>query len=231
VAATSQRGVERLAIAGQPREILKNAALPWPASTSDQKRVPCTLQPRPSLRSTCSPDRSTAQSRMRPMHGCANTTRPLRRRQRRLGHRTPCRRQGGLEGHRPLLERGRRPARFGCLPMMIDMDAPDHVRRRRLVSAGFTPRRVRALEDTVTAVCDEIIDRVCTSGGCDFVADIAAPLPDDRHRQPLGCGGRGPRRPPRLVRRSLAWPRHRGPRPRRGDAQGIRRLQPPTCGR
>jgi len=45
------------------------------------------------------------------------------------------------------------------------------------VSAGFTPRRVRALEDTVTAVCDEIIDRVCTSGGCDFVADIAAPLP------------------------------------------------------
>jgi len=36
---------------------------------------------------------------------------------------------------------------------------------------------VRALEDTVTAVCDEIIDRVCTSGGCDFVADIAAPLP------------------------------------------------------
>jgi len=65
----------------------------------------------------------------------------------------------------------------GALPMMIDMDAPDHVRRRRLVSAGFTPRRVRALEDTVTAVCDEIIDRVCTSGGCDFVADIAAPLP------------------------------------------------------
>jgi cytochrome P450 family 142 subfamily A polypeptide 1 len=63
------------------------------------------------------------------------------------------------------------------LPMMIDMDAPEHRRRRRLVSAGFTPQAVREREPRIRAVCDEIIDRVCERGACDLVADVAAPLP------------------------------------------------------
>jgi cytochrome P450 family 142 subfamily A polypeptide 1 len=71
---------------------------------------------------------------------------------------------------------GVRP-KFPPLPMMIDFDAPEHVRRRRLVSAGFTPRRVRAMEDHIRAVCDRVIDAVCERGSCDFVADVAAPLP------------------------------------------------------
>jgi cytochrome P450 family 142 subfamily A polypeptide 1 len=71
---------------------------------------------------------------------------------------------------------GIRP-KFPPLPMMIDYDPPEHTRRRRLVSAGFTPRRVKAMEDHARAVCDEVIDAVCERGGCDFVRDIAAPLP------------------------------------------------------
>ena len=71
---------------------------------------------------------------------------------------------------------GIRP-KFPPLPMMIDFDAPEHVRRRRLVSSGFTPRRVRDMEDHVRAICDRVIDRVCERGACDFVRDIAAPLP------------------------------------------------------
>jgi cytochrome P450 family 142 subfamily A polypeptide 1 len=71
---------------------------------------------------------------------------------------------------------GIRP-KFPPLPMMIDFDAPEHVRRRRLVSEGFTPKRVRAMEDHLRVVCDAIIDRVCERGSCDFVADVAAPLP------------------------------------------------------
>jgi cytochrome P450 family 142 subfamily A polypeptide 1 len=63
------------------------------------------------------------------------------------------------------------------LPYMIDMDAPEHRRRRRLVSAGFTPQAVREREPRIRQVCDEIIDRVCEKGACDLVADIAAPLP------------------------------------------------------
>jgi cytochrome P450 family 142 subfamily A polypeptide 1 len=71
---------------------------------------------------------------------------------------------------------GIRP-KFPPLPMMIDFDAPEHSRRRKLVSAGFTPRRVKAMEDRVRAVCDDAIDAVCDRGECDFVRDIAAPLP------------------------------------------------------
>jgi len=64
-----------------------------------------------------------------------------------------------------------------ALPMMIDTDAPEHVRRRRLVSEGFTPRRIRESEDGIREICDAIIDRVCEQGSADFVNDIAAPLP------------------------------------------------------
>jgi len=63
------------------------------------------------------------------------------------------------------------------LPMMISMDDPDHSRRRKLVSRGFTPRRVRDHELTIRRICTEIIDRVAPRGECDFVWDIAAPLP------------------------------------------------------
>src|SRR5271170_1028236 len=71
---------------------------------------------------------------------------------------------------------GIRP-KFPPLPMMIDFDAPEHVRRRRLVSEGFTPKGVRAMEDKLRIVCDAIIDKVCEQGSCDFVQDVAAPLP------------------------------------------------------
>ncbi len=64
-----------------------------------------------------------------------------------------------------------------ALPMMIDTDAPEHVRRRRLVSEGFTPRRIRESEAGIRTICDAIIDRVCEAGTADFVRDIAAPLP------------------------------------------------------
>jgi cholest-4-en-3-one 26-monooxygenase len=71
---------------------------------------------------------------------------------------------------------GIRP-KYAPLPMMIEFDAPEHVMRRRLVSEGFTPKRVRAMEDRLRLACDSIIDTVCEQGYCDFVADIAAPLP------------------------------------------------------
>jgi len=71
---------------------------------------------------------------------------------------------------------GIRPEGEG-LPMMVECDAPEHVRRRRLVSEGFTPRRIRESEEGVRRICDAIIDRVCEQGTADFVNDIAAPLP------------------------------------------------------
>ena len=63
------------------------------------------------------------------------------------------------------------------LPMMIAMDDPAHHRRRSLVSRGFTPKRVADHETTVRRLCTTIIDAVCERGTCDFVWDVAAPLP------------------------------------------------------
>ena len=64
-----------------------------------------------------------------------------------------------------------------ALPMMISMDNPEHQRRRSLVSRGFTPRRVAEHEATIERLCATILDKVCESGSCDFVWDVAAPLP------------------------------------------------------
>jgi cytochrome P450 family 142 subfamily A polypeptide 1 len=63
------------------------------------------------------------------------------------------------------------------MPMMISMDDPAHRRRRALINRGFTPRRVDALEPKVSQMCRSIIDRICEQGSCDFVWDVAAPLP------------------------------------------------------
>ncbi|WP_426571942.1 cytochrome P450 [Aquihabitans sp. McL0605] len=65
----------------------------------------------------------------------------------------------------------------GPLSMMIDMDDPEHFRRRKLVNKGYTPRRVRDREDEVRQACTDILDAVCERGECDFVTDIAAWLP------------------------------------------------------
>ena len=64
-----------------------------------------------------------------------------------------------------------------AIPSMINMDDPAHLRRRSLVNRGFTPRRVADHEPKVRQICATLIDRVAPHGKCDFVRDIAAPLP------------------------------------------------------
>jgi cytochrome P450 family 142 subfamily A polypeptide 1 len=62
-------------------------------------------------------------------------------------------------------------------PSMINLDDPQHKRRRNLVNKGFTPRRVAEHEPRLRAICRELIAKVTPLGRCDFVRDIAAPLP------------------------------------------------------
>jgi cholest-4-en-3-one 26-monooxygenase len=64
-----------------------------------------------------------------------------------------------------------------AMPMMIDMDDPAHLLRRKLVNAGFTRKRLKDQDATIGALCDWLIDAVCERGECDFVRDVAAPLP------------------------------------------------------
>jgi cytochrome P450 family 142 subfamily A polypeptide 1 len=63
------------------------------------------------------------------------------------------------------------------LPMMISMDNPQHQRRRSLVNRGFTPRRIADHETNVRELCRTILNAICERGECDFVWDVAAPLP------------------------------------------------------
>ena len=65
----------------------------------------------------------------------------------------------------------------GAGKMLITIDPPHHVRLRRLVNKAFTPRMVAQLESSVRAITHRILDEVAPRGACDFVTDIAAPLP------------------------------------------------------
>src|SRR5947209_11364956 len=63
------------------------------------------------------------------------------------------------------------------IEMMIEMDDPQHLLRRKLVNSGFTRKRVKDQESKILSLCDTLIDAVCERGECDFVWDLAAPLP------------------------------------------------------
>jgi cytochrome P450 len=60
---------------------------------------------------------------------------------------------------------------------MLQMDPPRHARYRKLVSGGFTPRRINALEPMIRALANEILDDAAAKGSVDFVTDVAAELP------------------------------------------------------
>jgi cytochrome P450 len=68
----------------------------------------------------------------------------------------------------------------------LAMDPPRHTRMRALVSRGFTPRRVAALEPRIREITTAYIDRFATDGRCDFIQDFAARLPMDVISEMLG---------------------------------------------
>ena len=60
---------------------------------------------------------------------------------------------------------------------LIGLDGERHVRQRRLLNRGFSPRMIRTMEPRVRQVVTEVLDAVAHRGSCDFVADIAVPIP------------------------------------------------------
>jgi cytochrome P450 len=63
---------------------------------------------------------------------------------------------------------------------MIAMDDPRHFRLRSIVAKGFTPKQITQVEGYVRTKATAIIDRLIEQfpdGECDFVEQIAAPLP------------------------------------------------------
>ena len=63
------------------------------------------------------------------------------------------------------------------LDTIVSVDPPHHTRVRRLITAGFTPRMIAKLEGLIASRSEKILDDAAAMGTCDFVADIAYPLP------------------------------------------------------
>jgi cytochrome P450 len=97
-----------------------------------------------------------------------------------------------LTRHADVLAVSKDPARFcsGQGVLMADrdrpvaaadsilyVDPPTHARYRKLVSTGFTARRVAALEEQVRRLAREVLDDVDPAAEIDLVDALAAPLP------------------------------------------------------
>ena len=77
----------------------------------------------------------------------------------------------------PFLPDGPDANEEGTSLLMISLDPPDHTKLRKLISSGFTPRRINDLAGQVKARVDSVIDSVADRGECDLVRDVALWLP------------------------------------------------------
>lgn len=60
---------------------------------------------------------------------------------------------------------------------IITMDPPRHVKMRRLVNKGFTPRAVNQMEPLIREVTNEILDNLRGKNEADFVLEVSSQLP------------------------------------------------------
>ena len=82
--------------------------------------------------------------------------------------------------------------------VIINQDAPEHTLTRRIISRGFTPRAVAALEDVIRERAYRVVTDAVAQGSGDFVEQVAAELPLETIMDLLGI--------PEADRRKLfAW--------------------------
>ncbi len=70
--------------------------------------------------------------------------------------------------------------------MLLNMDPPKHTRFRRIISKGFTPRAVETLRAALRERAERIVHEASTSGGGDFVEQVASELPVQAIAELLG---------------------------------------------
>ena len=93
-----------------------------------------------------------------------------------------------LTRHADVREASKQPEIFSSQPKgpwhlwemrfsMQSLDGPEHRRQRAIVSRGFTPRMVRRLGERARATMHACVDAVAARGACEFVSELAAPVP------------------------------------------------------
>src|SRR5271170_3263174 len=62
--------------------------------------------------------------------------------------------------------------------MMINMDAPDHLKYRRITQGWLMPQKLQSLENRIRVIAREAVDCMAAHGGeCDFARDVALHYP------------------------------------------------------
>jgi cholest-4-en-3-one 26-monooxygenase len=65
----------------------------------------------------------------------------------------------------------------GTSLLLISLDGSDHIKLRKLVNRGFTPKRVADLTGRIQSRIDGLINGLAGRDGCDLVTDLALWLP------------------------------------------------------
>jgi cytochrome P450 len=59
------------------------------------------------------------------------------------------------------------------------IDAPDHIKYRRIVNPWFSPRAMDAAEPAMRALCRQLVEDVAAEGECNFVAEFGLRFPTE----------------------------------------------------
>ncbi|WNG91544.1 cytochrome P450 [Mycobacterium sp. ITM-2016-00318] len=66
---------------------------------------------------------------------------------------------------------------IGSAPTIINMDPPELLKRRRVLSHAFTPKAIGKLEDGIRRRAAVMVDGLLSAGGGDWIDDVADVLP------------------------------------------------------
>ena len=102
--------------------------------------------------------------------------------------------------------------------VLLNMDAPQHTRLRKIISRGFTPRAVGRLEEELRARAQKIAETAAAEGSGDFVEQVSCELPLQAIAGPARRTPGGPGQALPLVQRD---DRRRGPGVRRHRPRGV----------
>jgi methyl-branched lipid omega-hydroxylase len=61
--------------------------------------------------------------------------------------------------------------------LLLFKDPPEHTKYRKILQTAFVPRSVAAIEGRVREIVTGVLDAVVEKGRCDFVTDVAVPIP------------------------------------------------------
>jgi cytochrome P450 len=59
----------------------------------------------------------------------------------------------------------------------IDANPPEHALYRKPLLGAFSPKRINALMPLITGMAEELVEKVAPLGRCEFVTDVAEPMP------------------------------------------------------